>query len=51
VLLFDAIIMWASDSIISCEGWPVHHHVLKLPSLEQSAPPSSPKLQIGDIYV
>ena len=51
VLLFGNIIVWASGSIISCEGWSVHHHVLKLPYLGQSAPPASPKLQIGEVYI
>jgi hypothetical protein len=51
VLLYGNIIVWASGSIISCEGWFLHHHVLKLPSLGQSAPPASPKLQIGEVYI
>jgi hypothetical protein len=51
VLFFGTIMVRAIGSIISCEGWSLHHHVLKLPSLGQSAPLASPKLQIGEVYI
>jgi len=51
VLLFGTIIVWASDTFISCVGWSLYCHVLKLPSLGQSTQPASPKLQIGEVYI